>query len=158
MDSVSAGHGRRVRAEPRARDPSRETAALRTRLIAPARLIPGWSAGLPDYAPEKIEKQVGVPAATIARIAREAAAQCARRRVDRRRGRRRKQTAYFNAMAVNALNALLGSVGKPGGILFTPAVAPKPELVQTRNAACRKAIAWCCEPFRLLLDESLSGV
>jgi hypothetical protein len=28
--------------------------------------------------------------------------------------------ALFTAFAVNALNALLGSVGKPGGILFSP--------------------------------------
>ena len=37
-------------------------------------LIDGWSQGLPDYAPEKIEKQLGVSVATITRIAHEAAA------------------------------------------------------------------------------------
>ena len=38
-------------------------------------LIDGWSGGLADYAPEKIAAQIGVPAATITRIAREAAVQ-----------------------------------------------------------------------------------
>ena len=37
-------------------------------------LIEGWSAGLPGFAPEKVEKQSGVSAATIVRIAHEAAA------------------------------------------------------------------------------------
>ncbi|MGC2404393.1 MAG: molybdopterin-dependent oxidoreductase [Acidobacteriaceae bacterium] len=34
-------------------------------------LIAGWSAGLPDFAPEAVEKQTGVPAAVIKRLAHE---------------------------------------------------------------------------------------
>ncbi len=41
-----------------------------------------------------------------------------------------QSNGLFNAMAVNALNALLGSVGKPGGILFRSA-----EIVQTGKTA-----------------------
>jgi hypothetical protein len=33
----------------------------------------------------------------------------------------------FNATAVSVLNALLGSVGKPGGVLFSQAWKPKSE-------------------------------
>ena len=38
-------------------------------------LIAGWSAGLPDYAPEAVEKQTGVSAAVITRLAHEIAAE-----------------------------------------------------------------------------------
>jgi anaerobic selenocysteine-containing dehydrogenase len=34
----------------------------------------------------------------------------------------------FNALAVNALNALLGSVGEPGGVFFTPGVGADPRV------------------------------
>ncbi len=86
--------------------------------------IDGWSQGLPDFAPEKIEKQSGVPASTIMRIAHEAAATSPA--VALIGDAATAQTnGLFNARAVNALNALLGSVGKPGGISFTPAATAK---------------------------------
>lgn len=79
--------------------------------------IEGWAAGLSDYAPERIEKQLGVRAATITRIAREAAANSPA--VALIGDPATAQTnGLFNAHAVNTLNALLGSVGKPGGITF----------------------------------------
>jgi anaerobic selenocysteine-containing dehydrogenase len=85
-------------------------------------LIDGWSTGLPDCAPEKTEQQSGVPAASIVRIAREAAANSPSVALIGD-----APAAYtnglFNARAVNALNALLGSVGKPGGVNFSAAVA-----------------------------------
>jgi anaerobic selenocysteine-containing dehydrogenase len=81
-------------------------------------LIDGWSQGLPDYAPEKIEKQLGVSVATITRIAHEAAATMPA--VVLIGDAAIAQTnGLFSALAVNALNALLGSVGKPGGISFS---------------------------------------
>jgi menaquinone reductase, molybdopterin-binding-like subunit len=79
----------------------------------------GAGLDLADYAPDKIEKQFGVPAATINRIAREAAANspavaliadAAAAQVN----------GLFSALAVNSLNLLLGSAGKPGGIQFSP--------------------------------------
>ncbi len=83
-------------------------------------LIPGWAEGLKDYAPEKVEQSTGVPAATIAHIARDLAANSPA--VVIMGGAPLAQTnGLFNALAVNALNALLGNVEQPGGIYFTPA-------------------------------------
>lgn len=87
-------------------------------------LIDGWSKGLPDYAPERIAAQTGVKAETIARIAREAAGHDPAVAVIGNAATA-QTNGLFNALAVNALNALLGSVGKPGGILFGPAQATK---------------------------------
>jgi anaerobic selenocysteine-containing dehydrogenase len=79
--------------------------------------VESWTQGLPDYAPDKIEKQVGVPAATITRIAHEAAANSPAVALV---GDAPAATTNgsFNVAAVNALNVLLGSVGKPGGLFF----------------------------------------
>jgi menaquinone reductase, molybdopterin-binding-like subunit len=89
-------------------------------------LIDGWSGGLADYAPEKIQTQIGVPAATITRIAREAAAQGPAVAMIGDAATAHTN-GFFNALAVNALNELLGSVGKPGGILFSSNWNPQPE-------------------------------
>jgi anaerobic selenocysteine-containing dehydrogenase len=88
-------------------------------------LIDGWAQGLPDYAPEKVEKQIGVPSTTIARIAREAAATAPA--VALIGDAATAQTnGLFSALSVNALNSLLGSVGKPGGISFSRVWDSKP--------------------------------
>jgi menaquinone reductase, molybdopterin-binding-like subunit len=88
-------------------------------------LIQGWSQGLPDYAPERVAAQVGVKPETITRIAREAAANNPAVAVIGDAA-----AAYtnglFNALAVNALSALLGSFGKPGGLLFRALPGAKP--------------------------------
>jgi menaquinone reductase, molybdopterin-binding-like subunit len=82
-------------------------------------VIEGWSQGLPDYAPAQVEKESGVPAATIARLAHELASHEPALAVIG--GAPLAQTnGLFSALAVNVLNALLGSVGQPGGIVFTP--------------------------------------
>jgi anaerobic selenocysteine-containing dehydrogenase len=81
-------------------------------------LIEGWSQGLAEYAPEKIAAQVGVKAATITRIAQEAAAH-GPAVVLIGDAAAAHTNSLFNTMAVNALNALLGSVGKPGGVQFS---------------------------------------
>jgi menaquinone reductase, molybdopterin-binding-like subunit len=84
------------------------------------------SAGLDsaDYAPDKIEKQFGIPAATIQRIAREAAASVAAVALIADAATAHTN-GLFNARAVNTLNSLLGSVGKPGGILFAASSGSK---------------------------------
>ena len=87
--------------------------------------IPGWSQGLTDYAPAKVEKQVGVRADTITRIAREAAANAPAVALIGDAAAA-QSNGLFNALAVNALNALLGSVGKPGGILFNSREIARP--------------------------------
>ena len=82
-------------------------------------LIEGWSGGLADYSPEQVEKITGVQARRVERLAREFA--------DRRPalaiigGAPLAHTnGLFSALAVNALNALVGNVGESGGIAFTP--------------------------------------
>jgi anaerobic selenocysteine-containing dehydrogenase len=79
-------------------------------------LIAGWSAGLPDYSAEAVEKQTGVPAAVIKRLAHEitqsgsAAAIVGGPPLAHTNG-------VFNALAVNALESLVD----PAQILgFTP--------------------------------------
>jgi len=87
-------------------------------------LINGWSQGLPDFEPEKIAAQTGIKAETVARIAREAAGHDPAVAVIGDAAAA-QTNGLFNALAVNALNALLGSVGKPGGILFSSASGVK---------------------------------
>ena len=87
-------------------------------------LIEGWREGLPASSPEAIAWKTGVPPETITRLAREMAARSPAVAIVG--GAPLAQTnGLFTALAVNALNALLGSVGKPGGLEFTPE-APLP--------------------------------
>ena len=92
--------------------------------------IDDWSAGLPDYAPEKVAATSGVAATTITKIAREAAAHGPAVALIGD-----VATAHtnglFNAMAVNALNVLLGSVGKPGGLQFPASGGKTPSPLTT---------------------------
>ena len=81
-------------------------------------LIEGWIDGLRGYTPEEVEKKTGVAAKRVERLANEFAQQtpaiaiAAGAAVAHTNG-------LFNAVAVNALNALVGSVGIPGGLYFT---------------------------------------
>jgi anaerobic selenocysteine-containing dehydrogenase len=82
-------------------------------------LIAGWSQGLQDYSSEQVEKKTGVPARRIERLAREMAAHLPA--VAMIGGSPLAHTnGLFSALAVNALNALLGSAGTTGGMFFTP--------------------------------------
>jgi anaerobic selenocysteine-containing dehydrogenase len=81
--------------------------------------IDGWTSGLPDYTPAKVEQITGVSAKKIERLARTLVAQ--QPAVAFIGGAPLAHTnGLFHALAVNALNALLGNVGQPGGIFFTP--------------------------------------
>jgi len=83
--------------------------------------IDGWSAGLADYAPDRVESISGVPAARLARLAHELAERSPSVAIVG--GAPLAHTSgLFTALAVNALNALLGSVEKPGGLFFTPQI------------------------------------
>lgn len=83
-------------------------------------LIDGWSTGLSSYTPEEVAKKTGVPAARIERLASEFSAQ--RPSMAIIAGAAVAQTnGLFNALAVNALNALAGSMETAGGIFFMPA-------------------------------------
>jgi anaerobic selenocysteine-containing dehydrogenase len=82
-------------------------------------LIEGWAGGLAEYTPQEVEKKTGVPAARLQRIAKEFVEQ--RPAMAIIAGPAVAQTnGLFNALAVNALNALVGSVDNAGGILFAP--------------------------------------
>jgi anaerobic selenocysteine-containing dehydrogenase len=82
-------------------------------------LIDGWSAGLSAYTPEQVEKVTGVATRRIERLARQFSD--TRPAVAIISGPPLAHTnGLFNALAVNALNALVGSVEQPGGLFFTP--------------------------------------
>jgi anaerobic selenocysteine-containing dehydrogenase len=82
-------------------------------------LIAGWDTGLADYTPEQVETITGVAARKVERLAREFAER--RPAVAIIGGPPLAHTnGLFAALAVNALNALVGSVGQPGGVGFTP--------------------------------------
>jgi menaquinone reductase, molybdopterin-binding-like subunit len=87
-------------------------------------LIADWSAGLPDYTPEAVEKQTGVSAAVIKRLAHEitqngsAAALIGGAPLAHTNG-------LFNALAVNALESLVDK--GPNPLLgFTPELQSAP--------------------------------
>ncbi len=84
-------------------------------------LIDGWSANLTEYTPENVERRTGVPARRLERLARELAEQTPA--VVIVGGAPLAHTnGLFTALAVNALNALLGSVEQPGGMSFMPQI------------------------------------
>ena len=104
----------------------------------PGSLIDGWSTGLSAYTPEQVEKITGVTARRIDRLAHQFAD--TRPAVAIIGGPPLAHTnGLFNALAVNALNALAGSVNQPGGLSFTPqinlAAATKTSVVTPREAA-----------------------
>jgi len=101
--------------------------------------IDGWSKGLPEHTPEAVAKSTGVEAAKIERLAREMAAHAPA--VVLIGGAPLAQTnGLANALAANALNALLGSVEKPGGVLFTPQ-APVADFAPAREGLSVRALA-----------------
>jgi anaerobic selenocysteine-containing dehydrogenase len=113
--------------------------------------IDGWREGLPAYSPEAIAWKTGVPPETLTRLAREMAARSPA--VAMVGGAPLAQTnGLFTALAVNALNALLGSVGKPGGLQFTPKPPLPASGVARDNSGERKAIS-----VRALAQQILSG-
>jgi len=82
-------------------------------------LIDGWSGGLAGYAPAEVEKITGVPTARVERLARQFAD--ARPAVAIVGGPALAHSnSLFTALAVNALNALVGAVDQPGGMSFMP--------------------------------------
>jgi menaquinone reductase, molybdopterin-binding-like subunit len=82
------------------------------------RAIEGWD-GLAEYDPPAVERITGVPAARVERLAHEFVERGPS--VAMIGGPPLAQTnGLFHALAVNALNALVGSVEQPGGVYFTP--------------------------------------
>jgi anaerobic selenocysteine-containing dehydrogenase len=90
-------------------------------------LIDGWADGLPDHAPEATEARTGVSADRIQRLAREFVS--GQPGVALIGGAPLAHTnGLVNALAVNALNALVGSIGVAGGLFFTPRPEMNPGL------------------------------
>jgi anaerobic selenocysteine-containing dehydrogenase len=84
-------------------------------------LVDGWSGGLAQYAPDAVSRITGISAERVERLARAFAEQ--QPGVAIVGGAPLAQTnGLFTAVAVNALNALVGSVGQPGGLQFTPQI------------------------------------
>ena len=82
-------------------------------------LIDGWAEGLAEFTPEAVEGLTGVPAERTERLARELALRTPSVAVIA--GAPLAHTnGLFSAVAVNALNALVGAVEQPGGIFFMP--------------------------------------
>src|SRR5262249_3384106 len=115
--------------------------------------IEGWSNGLAAHAPSEVEKTTGVAAARIERIARglvehgPAVAIVGGAPLAHTNG-------LFTAVAVHPLNALLGTVGRPGGISFMPQAGPP-------SALAAQSLAHSSQPFEalanakvLLIDEA----
>jgi anaerobic selenocysteine-containing dehydrogenase len=116
-------------------------------------LVDGWTAGLPDHTPEKIAAQAGVSAATIVRVAHEAAANGPA--VALIGDLATAQTnGIASALAVNALNALLGSIGKPGGIEFSPGADAAPPSKSTIRDLVQQINSGANAPKALLLHNA----
>jgi anaerobic selenocysteine-containing dehydrogenase len=82
-------------------------------------LVAGWSDGLPDYTPDRVASQTGVSAETINRLAHEVAA--AESSASIIAGAPLAQTnGMVNALAVNALEALIESGHAQPIVSFTP--------------------------------------
>ena len=112
--------------------------------------IAGWSAGLADFSPELVEQATGVAAARIERIARELVEQAPSVAVAG--GAPLAHTnGLFTALAVNALNALLGSVERPGGLHFMPQFDVRAAMKTTAPRAAAPASV------KALADSILAG-
>lgn len=111
-------------------------------------LVDGWSARLPAFTPEAVAKDTGVSVARIERLSREfaeygpAVAVIGGASLAHTNG-------LAQALAVNALNALVGSVGAEGGVSFMPQAA-----VPVRPARSLRQALGSAPPQLLLLDEA----
>jgi anaerobic selenocysteine-containing dehydrogenase len=112
-----------------------------------AALINEWAAGLPSYTPAQVEQRTGVRAARVERIAREFASQTPAVAIIG--GAPLAHTnGLHQALAVNALNALVGSIDVPGGVGF----APQPPRRGRVTRSLRDLLA-ASLPKALLLDD-----
>ncbi len=120
-------------------------------------LVDGWGKGLADYTPQAVEQKTSVKAARVERLARELAEQ--RPSVAIIGGAPLAlSNGLFQALAVNALNALLGSVGTPGGLSFTPQSAPAPGAGKTLRTAAADILAADKPPVQVLLVDRVNPV
>lgn len=91
-----------------------------------------------DYPPKKVERITGIPTGTIERLAREMSAH--RPAVALGDGAAVSATnGLGTAMAIHALNALVGSIERPGGVLAQPPALSSWPAVDT-DAVARKGL------------------
>jgi anaerobic selenocysteine-containing dehydrogenase len=83
---------------------------------------------LEDYPPEKVAELTGIPVKTIIRIAREFAETKPAFAMGER-GVSMQSNGVFNRMAIHSLNALVGNIDSPGGVMRQrrPPFQPWPE-------------------------------
>jgi anaerobic selenocysteine-containing dehydrogenase len=79
-----------------------------------------FAAHVAPYTPEWAERESGVPAVTITRIAREFAAAAPACTTICNRGSQSHRNGFYNDRAITALNALVGNMGKRGGWCWHP--------------------------------------
>jgi anaerobic selenocysteine-containing dehydrogenase len=119
-------------------------------------LIDGWSAGLPDYAPDKVTAITGVQAKRVERLAHELMGHGPS--VVMAGGTPLAHTnGLFTALAVNALNQLIGAVGQKGGVFFTPQLA-HPATPAGGSLAQLTSAALAGQPPQLLLVHEANPV
>ena len=111
-------------------------------------LVEGWSAGLEAIGPEAVERETGVAAARVERLAKEFASHGPAVAVIGG-GALAHTNGLVQALAVNALNALVGSVDAPGGVSFMPQGSAPAAPARTFRDALGSAA-----PQVLLLDEA----
>lgn len=106
--------------------------------------VDGWSTGLTAFTPAEVEKVTGVSAARIERLANELATRTPAVAIIG--GAPLAHTnGLFQAVAVNALSALVGGLDQPGGFGFTPQFpstvpgAPSAPLAQLLGASATPA-------------------
>jgi anaerobic selenocysteine-containing dehydrogenase len=113
------------------------------------RAIEGWAAGLSQFTPERVEMITGVQARLLDRLAHDFAER--RPSVAIAGGVPLAHTnGLFTALAVNALNALAGSVGVEGGVNFLTPFDSSRGLAQDR--ANRDTFTRLAKARVLLLD------
>jgi menaquinone reductase, molybdopterin-binding-like subunit len=111
-------------------------------------LVEGWSAGLEAFGPEAVERETGVAGARVERLAKEFASHGPAVAVIG--GAALAHTnGLVQALAVNALNALVGGVDAPGGVSFMPQGSVPAAPARTFRDALGSAA-----PQLLLLDEA----
>jgi anaerobic selenocysteine-containing dehydrogenase len=126
--------------------------------------IAGWQQGLPDYTADAVQTKTGIPSTTVKRIAVEMALH--QPAVVIVGGAPLAHTnGLFTALAVNALNLMLGSVGQPGGIQFMPqpefqlpGKAAKPAEPANLPAFCKSLEAAPSSPIKVLLLNQCNPV
>jgi anaerobic selenocysteine-containing dehydrogenase len=110
--------------------------------------IEGWSSGLTAFIPSEVERVTGVSAARVERLARELSSHGPALAIIGG-APLAHSNGLVQALAVNALNAMLGSVGVPGGLSFMPQA--RPPAVPSRTV---RDVLSGSPPKLLLLDEA----